>query len=91
MFEQYFSKFIEADNNVIYLTEIKHNSVLLYFFHIVYSVIKYYKRFDNLFFLIITICQIMMYNDYRSFVPLSIFTIIAIIQHMLENKDRINE
>jgi P-type E1-E2 ATPase len=32
-----------------------------------------------------------MYDDYRSVVPLSIFNVIAIIQHMIENKDRIIE
>jgi len=90
MFEQLFSNFI-TNNNEIYLTEITYNGLLLYLFHIIYSVVRYYKRFDNLFFLIITICQIVMYDDYRSFVPLSIFTLIAIIQHMLENKDRISE
>jgi len=90
MFEQLFSNFITG-NNEIYLTEIKYNGLLLYLFHIIYSVVRYYKRFDNLFFLVITICQIVMYDDYRSFVPLSIFTLIAIIQHMLENKDRISE
>ena len=32
-----------------------------------------------------------MYDDFRSFVPLSIFTFIALIQHMMQNKDRIKE
>lgn len=93
MFELYFSKLLEYEKNTneLYLTEIKYNGLLLYFFHIVYSVIRYYKRFDNMFFLIISFCQIVMYNDYRSFVPLSIFTLIAIFQHMFEHIDRINE
>ena len=82
--------FVEKGNE-IYLTEIKYNGYLLYLFHIFYSIIKYYKRFDNLFFLLIALCQIIMYNDYRSFVPLTAFSIIAIIQHIIENKNRIKE
>ena len=86
-----FELFSNDYGNSIYLTEIKYNGFFLYILHIFYSIIKYYKRFDNLFFLIIAGCQIVMYDDYRSVVPLSIFTVIAIIQHMIENKDRIIE
>ena len=81
----------ESDSNEIYLTDIKYNGFLLYLFHSVYSIIRYYSSYENLFFLIISLCQIIMYDDFRSFVPLSIFTFIALIQHMMQNKDRIKE
>lgn len=77
--------------NAIYLTTIKYNGKLLYFFHIIYSLVKYYSSFDNLFFLFISIFQIMMYNDYRSMIPLSIFMAFAMIQHLIENYDRMKE
>ena len=77
--------------NEIYLTKIKYNGLLLYFFHIIYSIIKYYSTLDNLFFLLVSIFQILMYNDYRSMIPLSIFTLLTIGQHLTENYDRIKE
>ena len=77
--------------NEIYLTTIKYNGRLLYFFHIIYSIIKYYTSIDNLFFAIISTCQILLYNDFRSIIPLSIFTILSTIQHLTENYDRIKE
>jgi len=46
-------EYILEKHNEIFLTGIKYNGTLLYFFHLIYSVIKYYKRFDNLFFLMI--------------------------------------
>jgi magnesium-transporting ATPase (P-type) len=82
---------VESKTNEIYLTDIKYNGNLLYLFHCFYSIIRYYSSYDNLFFAIISLCQISLYGDYRSAVPLSIFTIIALIQHMIQNKDRIKE
>ena len=77
--------------NEIYLTKIKYNGLLLYFFQIIYSIIKYYSTLDNLFFLLVSIFQIAMYNDYRSVIPLSVFTLLTIGQHLIENYDRIKE
>lgn len=77
--------------NEIYLTTIRYNGLLLYFFHIIYSIIKYYASLDNLFFMGIAVFQILMYNDYRSVVPLSIFTLLTIGQHLIENYDKIKE
>jgi magnesium-transporting ATPase (P-type) len=39
----------------------------------------------------IAVFQIAMYNDYRSVIPLSIFTLLTIGQHLMENYDRIKE
>jgi len=72
--------------NEIYLTTIRYNGLLLYFFHIFYSIIKYYSALDNLFFMGIAVFQILMYNDYRSMIPLSIFTLLTIGQHLMEIK-----
>ena len=72
-------------NNEVYLTKFKSDGKQIYLFHGLYAVYSYYKNHINLFFLIVAIGQVYIYNDYRSLVPLTAFTLLAIYQHISEN------
>ena len=72
-------------NNEVYLTKFKNDGRRVYFLHMLYAIYSYYKNHINLFFLLIAVAQVHIYNDYRSLVPLIAFTIMAIYQHISEN------
>ncbi|ARF08724.1 soluble P-type ATPase [Catovirus CTV1] len=64
---------MEGDNS-IYLTRFKFSGLILYVCHIIYGYINYFFDFINIFCLLISFFQIYDYRDFRSFIPLSIFS-----------------
>lgn len=64
---------INGDNS-IYLTQFKYSGFVLYLYHFVYGYYSYFFDFINLFCLTISFFQIYDYKDFRSFIPLSIFS-----------------
>lgn len=80
-----------SENNEVYLTKFKIDGPKIYLIHAVYAVYTYYKDYINLFFLSIALGQVYSYNEYRSLIPLTIFTILAVIQHLYESRISINQ
>ena len=75
-----------CNDNSVFLTRFKIDGQKLYIVHLLYSLLIYYKDPINLFFLTIAFGQVYMFNDYRSLIPLVIFSIMAMIQYFTEIK-----
>lgn len=77
------SKVLSSDNSV-YLTKFKLSGSIIYLMHVLYGLYSYYRDPINMFFLTIAFLQVNIYWDFRSTIPLSIFSLLAIYQHMKE-------
>lgn len=71
-------------NNAVFLTRFKSDGNILYVSHLFYSLFSYYRDPINMFFLTVAFGQVYMFNDYRSLIPLTIFSIMAMIQYLNE-------
>lgn len=78
-------KLNSSQTNEVFLTKFKtDNFYKLYIKHTLYGFYLYYKDPINMFFLLVSISQILLYHDFRSLIPLVIFSILALIQYMSE-------
>lgn len=65
---------LDGLENSIYLTQFKVSGYVLYLYHFIFGYYNYYFDFINLFCLIISFFQIYDYGEYKSFIPLCIFS-----------------
>ncbi len=81
-----------SQTNEVYLTKFRTDNFLqLYTKHTLYGFYLYYKDPINMFFLLVSFSQILLYQDFRSLVPLVIFSILALLQYMSEITHSINQ
>ena len=86
-------------NNAVYLTRFKKDGMPLYVAHLFYSLFSYYSDPINLFFLVVALGQVYMFNDYKNFtilsllplVPLTVFSIMATVQYLGEVMTQIKQ
>ena len=89
-------KYINHTNSV-YLTNFRQNGLLLYLYNFLDGYYHYFFDFINFFCLGISFFQIYDYNDYRSFIPLSIFsTLFAVynlyrVSKLISEQNKIND
>lgn len=82
--------------NIVYLTNLKYDGIKLYIMKFLYSYYEYFYDFINGFCLIISLFQIFEYNDFRSFIPLIIFSTLYSIYNLyityelIKHQNRIN-
>lgn len=65
---------IQCKTNIVYLTRLKQTGIFLYILTFLYSYYEYFNDFINGFCLIISLFQIVENGEYRSFIPLMIFS-----------------
>lgn len=78
------SDMFNNNNNSVYLTKFKIDTMGLYLVHIIYGIVQYFTDVINFFCLLIAIGQVCIFSDFRSLVPLSVFATISVIEYMYE-------
>ena len=85
------------EDNSIFLTQFRVTGIHLYIYHFMFGYYSYFFDFINLFCLTISFLQIYDYNDFRSFIPLLIFSTmytlyyVYTVSKLIGEQNRIND